>query len=175
MEPLSHIIQPGGAWNTGHKSQRPGEPAHAVGTLVDVGGWGQMPLSCSLEGQAGDPRGCRAAGFPPLLSGPWSLHCMRGSSLCWRLLGKRGGHGEVTDCHWAQLDPFSDGAQEAYSEDQSNQSTRLRPAHLLLPGFSEGALSLGEGVDRAVLSRLLSRVWCDHLGTHFSPQPSLCL
>ena len=107
MEPSSHIIRPGGTWNTGHKSQRPGEPDHAVGTLVDVGGWGQMPLSCSLEGQAGDPRGCRAAGFPPLLSGVWSLHCMRGSSLCWRLLGKRGGHGEVNNCHQARLGPFS--------------------------------------------------------------------
>ena len=70
---------------------------------------------------------------------------------------------------------LSDGAQEAYFEDQSNQSTRLRPVHLLLPGFSEGALRLGEGMDRAVLSRLLSLAWCDHLGTHFSPQPSLCL
>ena len=108
---------------------------------------GQMSLSCSPEGQAGDPRGCRAGGLLPLVPGARSLHCMRGSSLCWRLTGEgrsQGGH---------RLSPgpvgplLSDGAREAYSKDQSDQSTRLVHACLLLPGFSEGALHLGEDVD----------------------------
>lgn len=108
---------------------------------------GQMPLSCSPEGQAGDPRGCRAAGLLRLLSGVRSLHCMRGSSLCWRLTGERRSRGGHRPSPGPVGPLLSDGAQEDYSEDQSDQSTRLVPAGLLLPGFSEGALPSGEDMD----------------------------
>lgn len=132
-------------------------------------------MSCSLEGQAGDPRGCRAAGFPTLLSGAWSHHCMRGSSVCWRLPGKRGGHRAVTDGHRARLDPFS--LTEPKRLTPKTRVTRA-PGCDLHTCFYLAFLKVLCAWGRAWTER--SCLGCevvpgDHLGTHLSPRPSLPL